>query len=119
MGRGELLALRWSEVQVPQNEARSPHHHTASVSRRHARDHRKAQLKLRLQLGMGKHEPDALVFFNHDGSPISPNYTAKMWRITISAISDFPRVSFHSLRHSPRNCADRRQDRRGEAPPRA
>jgi hypothetical protein len=22
---------------------------------------------------MGKHEPDALVFFNHDGSPISPN----------------------------------------------
>jgi len=29
---------------------------------------------LSLQLGMGKHEPDAFVFCNHDGKPISPNY---------------------------------------------
>ena len=64
------------------------------------RDHRKEQLQLRLQLGMGKHEPAALVFCNHDGSPISPNYISKLWRMTISAISEFPRVSFHSLRHS-------------------
>jgi hypothetical protein len=29
---------------------------------------------LSLQLGMGKHEPDAFVFCNHDGKPISPYY---------------------------------------------
>ena len=35
------------------------------------RDHRKSQLELRMQLGRGKHEPDALVFCDHEGAPIS------------------------------------------------
>ena len=35
-------------------------------------EHRKAQLEVRLQLGMGKPDAEALVFSNHDGTPISP-----------------------------------------------
>jgi integrase len=122
MRRGELLALRWSEVDLSTASLRversleetkaglrfkcpKTKHGRRTITLPASavdmlRDHRKAQLELRLQLGMGKHEPDALVFCNHDGSPISPNYTSKMWRTTICAIPEFPRVSFHSLRHS-------------------
>jgi len=53
-----------------------------------------------MQLGMGKAGPGALVFCNHDGSPISPNYISKIWRMAIPEIPDLPKVSFHSLRHS-------------------
>lgn len=57
--------------------------------------HRKAQLELRFQLGMGKPE----VFCNPDGSPISPNYFSIMWSRMVKH-AGLPRVTFHSLRHS-------------------
>ena len=38
--------------------------------------HRKAQLELRMQLGMGKPETEAYVFSNHDGTPISLTISA-------------------------------------------
>ena len=41
--------------------------------------HRREQLELRMKLGMGKPAADALVFCNHDGSPISPNSFSVMW----------------------------------------
>jgi len=118
MRRGELLALRWADVDLSAAslkverslEETKANLRFKSPKTKHGRrtitlpasavdmlrDHRKEQLELRLQLGMGKHEPAALVFCNHDGSPISPNYIS----MTISAIPEFPRVSFHSLRHS-------------------
>ena len=120
--RGELLALRWSDLDLGSSilkVERSLEETKVALrfkcpktkSGRRAlelppsavamlADHRRAQLELRLQLGMGKHEPDALVFCNHDGKPISPNSVSKIWRRAISAITDFPKVSFHSLRHS-------------------
>jgi integrase len=120
--RGELLGLRWSDVDLSAASLKversleetkgklrfkfpKTKHGRRSVTLPASavdllRDHRKEQLELRLQLGMGKHEPAALVFCNHDGSPISPNYISKLWRVTISAIPEFPRVRFHSLRHS-------------------
>jgi integrase len=58
-------------------------------------EHRREQLELRMKLGLGKATADALVFCNHDGSPIS-----KIWRLAIAGMQDFPKVSFHSLRHS-------------------
>ena len=64
------------------------------------RDHRRSQLELRMQLGRGKHEPDALVFCDHEGAPISPNYFSIMWRRVISRNSGLPQVTFHALRHS-------------------
>ena len=62
-------------------------------------EHRKAQLELRLQLGIGKPEAAALVFCNHDGSPISPNYFSIMWSRAV-ARAGLPKRTFHSLRHS-------------------
>ena len=41
------------------------------------RDHRKQQLELRMQLGMGKLEPDALVFCKYDGTPLDADYLAR------------------------------------------
>ena len=113
MRRGELLALRWSDVDFTnslvkversvdetkvglrfkspktRNGRRTITLPASAVDM--LREHRKDQLELRLQLGMGKHEPDALMFCNHDGSPISPNYISKIWRMAISAIPDFPK----------------------------
>ena len=59
----------------------------------------KAQLELRLQLGMGKPESEALVFCNYDGSPISSNYFSIMWSRAATR-ADLPKRTFHSLRHS-------------------
>jgi integrase len=62
-------------------------------------EHRKVQLELRLQLGMGKPDSEALVFCNHDGSLISPNAFSVMWHRTV-AQAGLPKRTFHSLRHS-------------------
>ena len=62
------------------------------------RDHRKAQLELRMQLGMGKHGPDALVFCDHEGKPLSPNYLSILWRRATRPVG--LDVTFHALRHS-------------------
>jgi integrase len=61
--------------------------------------YRRQQLELRLRLGMGKPEPDALVFCNDDGSPIKPNNLSVTWNREIRRIDGVPPVTFHSLRH--------------------
>jgi integrase len=123
MRRGELLALRWSDVDLDKTvlnverslqESKSAGLVFKSPKTKHGRrtitlpqsavamlrEHRKEQLELRLQLGMGKHGADDLVFCNHDGSPISCSYLSKMWRLATDRLPSFPKVSFHSLRHS-------------------
>ena len=117
MRRGELLALRWQEVDLgkatvkvvrsleqtvrgglrfkepkTRNSRRTITLPPSAVAMLQA--HRKAQLELRLQLGMGKPDADALVFCNHDGSPISPNSFSVMWGRAV------PEATFHSLRHT-------------------
>ena len=62
-------------------------------------EHRKAQLELRLQLGMGRPDADAFMFCNHDGTPISPNNFSVLWSRVV-ARAGLPDVTFHSLRHS-------------------
>ena len=122
MRRGELLALRWQDVNLDEASLKVERSleqtkgglRFKSPKTRHSRrtislppsavamlrDHRKSQLELRMQLGRGKHEPDALVFCDHEGSPISPNYFSIMWRRVISRNSGLPQVTFHALRHS-------------------
>jgi len=99
--RSELLALRWCDVDLKRGVLKVEHSleqtkaglRLKSPKTKRGRrsfslpafavdmlnEHRKAQLELRLQLGMGKPESEALVFCNHDGSPISPNYFSIMW----------------------------------------
>jgi integrase len=122
MRRGELLALRWSDVDLARavlKVDRSLEQTKAGLrfkcrksrcGRRSItlppitvamlRSHRKEQLEQRFQLGMGKHDADALVFANYDGSPISPNYFSIMWSRAIAANPDLPQVTFHAMRHS-------------------
>lgn len=119
--RSELLALRWSDIDlkdgtlriersVEQTKAglRFKEPKTESGKRTvmlpefavtTLNEHRKLQLELRLQLGMGKPDNDALVFCTHDGSPISPNAFSVMWHRVVRQ-TGLPQRSFHSLRHS-------------------
>jgi integrase len=121
MRRGELLALRWQDVdldgailRVEQSleqtktglRFKSP---KTKFGRRRItlpasavavlRDHRKAQAEQRLKLGMGKAPADSLVFATWEGKPRSPNSLTKEWTEAIKA-TNLPRVTLHSLRHT-------------------
>ena len=61
--------------------------------------HRKEQLEIRMALGIGKPDADALVFCNHDGTPISPNSLSVTWGATIKQ-AGLPDVTFRALRHT-------------------
>lgn len=121
MRRGELLALRWCDVDLDgaflrveqsleQTKAglriKSP---KTKFGRRRItlpasavavlRDHWKAQQEIRLRLGAGKAPTDSLVFATWDGKPRSPNSLTKEWNTAIKT-SGLPRVTLHSLRHT-------------------
>jgi integrase len=118
--RSELLALRWCDVDAGSVRIERSLEQTKgglrfkSPKTKHGRRtvslpasavamldaHRRDQLALRLKLGMGKPDPDALVFCNDDGSPISPNYLSIMWGRFLVSNPTLPRITFHALRHS-------------------
>ena len=62
------------------------------------REHRKAQLELRMALGLGKEPDDALVFPNWDGSTRSPNGVTKEWALAMRKAG--LKATLHSLRHT-------------------
>jgi integrase len=63
------------------------------------RAHWRQQLELRLALGLGKPDPDALVFSTPDGSPMSPDNLSRDWRRACRSLG-LPMVMFHALRHT-------------------
>jgi integrase len=93
--RGELLALAWCNVDLEAATLRversleqtkaglafkkpKTKHGRRTISLpphaiRVLRDHRRQQLELCLQMGLGKPDPDALVFGDPDGAPMLPN----------------------------------------------
>jgi integrase len=123
--RGELLALRWIDIDF-QNSAISI---TRSLEQTKAglrvkapktkngirkiaiatnamevlRAHRKEQLELRLKFGLGKLDPDALVFSNFEGASLPPNNVSRDWR-RFALSRGLPHVSFHALRHTHVSC---------------
>jgi integrase len=121
MRRGELLALRWKDVnldggsvQVEQSleqtksglRFKSPKtkHGRRSITLPPSavtvlRDHWKAQQERRLTLGMGKALDNSLVFATWEGKPRSPSSVTKEWSLAIAA-TKLPRVTLHSLRHT-------------------
>jgi integrase len=62
-------------------------------------EHRRRQLELRLALGLGRAEPETLLFSEPDGSPMAPDKLSWRWRNTCVSLK-LPRVSFHALRHT-------------------
>jgi len=121
MRRGELLALRWRDVDLDgamlrveqsleQTKAglrfKSPktRHGRRSISLpasavAELREHWKVQQQQRLKLGLGRAAPDDLVFATWAGKPRSPNSLTKEWREAVKA-AGVPIVTLHSLRHT-------------------
>ena len=120
--RGELLALRWVDIDLDKGSLRiersleetkagglrfKPPKSEYSVrvlslppsAVTMLADHRRSQLELRMRLGMGKPEPDALVFCDHHGAPIQPDNLSKAWQRMTKA-RGMPRIYFHALRHT-------------------
>lgn len=120
--RGELLALRWMDVDLDRGAIRIVHsleelddgsvrlkEPKSAAGRRSItipaqtvdvlRAHRVRQLQQRLLLGLGRPEPEAIVFARHDGTPLSPNNLTRQWRAAVKALG-LPVVGFHALRHT-------------------
>jgi integrase len=119
--RGELLALPWSSIDLDGGSLRVERsleetrgglrfkppktvHGRRTISLppnavAALREHRRKQLETRLALGLGRPGPDALVFCQSDGSPITPSWLSYTWRNTCVSLK-LPRVSLHSLRHA-------------------
>jgi integrase len=119
--RGELLALRWSDVDLDAAvlrveqaieetkrgglvfKAPKTHHGRRAVTLPPStvavlREHRREQQELRLKLGLGKAPTDALVFADWDGSPYSPHLLTKQWAKAMKRAG--LTATLHSLRHT-------------------
>ena len=117
MRLGEVLALRWSRVDLDAKviQVREALERTKAFGVRFKppkskagrrditlpdvlvdvlREHRKGQLELRMQLGAGRLPEDALLFADIDGNPLSRNAVSAAWA------HFYPGVTFHALRHT-------------------
>lgn len=120
--RGELLALRWHDVDLDRKEptlrVREAIEETKAGLRfktpktensvreislpdivvEALREHRQKQREQRVALGLGKLDDSALLFPKLDGSPQSPRAFSKEWSDVAASIG-LP-VTFHALRHT-------------------
>jgi len=122
MRRGELLALRWKDVDLDGGKLRveqslewskigglrfkapKTKYGRRSISLAASvvtelRLHRKQQQEERLRLGLGKAPGDALVFPKWDGTPRVPTTTSTEWTRALAQL-DLPPISLHALRHT-------------------
>jgi integrase len=123
MRRGELLALRWKDVDLTRNDrgrlqveqsleqtkkglrfkALKTKYGRRSIALpdylvAELRAHWKSQQEARLAIGLGKAPDDSLVFATEAGEPRSPNGLTKEWS---DAARDLKlKVTFHGLRHT-------------------
>lgn len=121
--RGELLALRWSNVDLDGEKVlrvREAIEQTKAHGLRRKkpktkngvrdislpdivldalREHRKQQLEMRMALGLGRLPDDALVFPGDDGNLRSPRAFSSYWADRAVAFG-VPDVTLHALRHT-------------------
>jgi integrase len=119
--RGEICALRWSDVDLEQAVVRveqAVEETTAGIKikgpktrqgRRSItlpayaaealRSHWTEHLRLRLALGLGRPGTEDLVFTLSDGSPWAPDYLSRAWRRATLTLG-LPSIGLHALRHS-------------------
>ena len=121
MRMGEILALRWSAVDLDRAviEVRESIENTAVGTRFKApktkagrrtitlpdiliavlREHRREQLELRMRLGIGRLPDDALLISDIDGNPWQQRQTSTLWQ-RFADKAGIPEVTFHALRHT-------------------
>jgi integrase len=121
MRRGELLALRFSDVDLDLATVRiersleetksglrfkppKTKHGKRTISLPASavavlREHRRKLLETRMALGLGKPDPDTLLFAELDGSPKRPDQLSWLWRSACKSLK-LPMVSFHAPRHT-------------------
>jgi integrase len=117
--RGELLALRWRDIDLdagvlhvreslngrskrfkaPKTKAGRRDVPLPDLVVETLRAHRIGQMELRLQFGLGRLGDDDLVFCNHEGKPLSPNSMSNEWAKLASKFG-LDGVKLHNLRHS-------------------
>jgi integrase len=119
--RGEILALRWKDIdfEIPCLQVERSLEQTkaglrfkepktkygrrqialpASIAAE-LRAVRREQQELRLSLGLGKDDPDALVFRRISGEPIRPDNISGEWRRLVRVLN-LPKVTLHAWRHT-------------------
>ncbi len=120
MRRGEILALRWSALDLergtvavvqsleqrigglhfkePKTERGKRSITLPSVTIEALRQHKARQARQRLQLGLGR-DDNGLVCARYDGEPRSPQSLTREFKGLVAKL-DIPRITFHGLRHS-------------------
>jgi integrase len=120
--RGELLALRWCDLDLPGKRLRvaqaieqtTKHGLRVKEAKSEAgrreislpdivvealEEHRREQLEVRLRLGLGRMSSDDFVFVALDGGPQRPDNFSGDWHEMRGAVG-VPRVGLHALRHT-------------------
>jgi len=119
--RGELLALKWANVDLDGKVLRVKEALTETATEIQVktpktdkgfrdvtlpdmvvdilRRHRQQQLEQRMALGLGRLPADALVFPRPDGTHQSPHDFSSAWGVVARSIG-LPDVTFHALRHT-------------------
>jgi integrase len=109
MRQGELLGLRWQDVDVERRRLQLVRRLKTRQSRRAVVlselaatalvDHRDRQAAEREQQGAGW-EDHGLVFTNSVGGPLDPNNLRQRSFFPLLEHAGLPRIRFHDLRHS-------------------
>jgi integrase len=120
MRRGEILALRWRNVDLiagtvrvveslEQTKAGLRFKSTKSERGRgvalpgfaitELRRHKQEQARALLALGV-RQNGDTLVCCREDGEPKQPQSVTRIFWMLVRRLHDFPRIRFHDLRHS-------------------
>lgn len=119
--RGEIAALRWSDIDLdaatvriersleqtkdglrvkpPKTRAGRRTISLPAFAVEALRDHRRAQLELRVAIGAGRIPADAPLFGNLEGDWPNPYSISDRWRDAVRN-RRLPKVTFHALRHS-------------------
>jgi len=121
MRRGELVALRWGDVdldrgrirvarsieqtneglrfKLPKTKAGRPEIAIPPSITAELRSHWRRQQEQRLALGLGRSEADDLVIAREDGSEWAPDSLTSVWANSIRSLK-LPTVTLHALRHT-------------------